>query len=310
MMQTKPYKIGTRGGALALIQAEDVRKKLMLAHDLPESAFEIVILSTKADRMTNQPLFEIGGKGLFTLELEEKLIDGSLDFAVHCVKDMATKLPEGLYLSAYLEREDPRDVLIGGAANTISELPENALIGTSSLRRQALIRRIRPDLRVTLFRGLVGTRLQKLADGEVDATLLALAGLKRLKIEDKATEILEIDTFLPAPGQGAICIESKIGNSEIDELIAPLNDPTTETCILCERAFLRALDGSCRTPIAGHAQLVDQKIHFSGKILNDDGSLVYETQVTGNANDADTIGKDAGETLRAQAGDDFFKDWT
>ena len=310
MMQTKPYKIGTRGGALALIQAEDVRKKLMLAHDLPESAFEIVILSTKADRMTNQPLFEIGGKGLFTLELEEKLIDGSLDFAVHCVKDMATKLPEGLYLSAYLEREDPRDVLIGGAANTISELPENALIGTSSLRRQALIRRIRPDLRVTLFRGLVGTRLQKLADGEVDATLLALAGLKRLKIEDKATEILEIDTFLPAPGQGAICIESKIGNSHIDELIAPLNDPTTETCILCERAFLRALDGSCRTPIAGHAQLVDQKIHFSGKILNDDGSLVYETQVTGNANDADTIGKDAGETLRAQAGDDFFKDWT
>jgi hydroxymethylbilane synthase len=310
MMQTKPYKIGTRGGALALIQAEDVRKKLMLAHDLPESAFEIVILSTKADRMTNQPLSEIGGKGLFTLELEEKLIDGSLDFAVHCVKDMATKLPEGLYLSAYLEREDPRDVLIGGAANTISELPENALIGTSSLRRQALIRRIRPDLRVTLFRGLVGTRLQKLADGEVDATLLALAGLKRLKIEDKATEILEIDTFLPAPGQGAICIESKIGNSHIDELIAPLNDPTTETCILCERAFLRALDGSCRTPIAGHAQLIDQKIHFSGKILNDDGSLVYETQVTGNANDADTIGKDAGETLRAQAGDDFFKDWT
>ncbi len=310
MMQTKPYKIGTRGGALALIQAEDVRKKLMLAHDLPESAFEIVILSTKADRMTNQPLSEIGGKGLFTLELEEKLIDGSLDFAVHCVKDMATKLPEGLYLSAYLEREDPRDVLIGGAANTISELPENALIGTSSLRRQALIRRIRPDLRVTLFRGLVGTRLQKLADGEVDATLLALAGLKRLKIEDKATEILEIDTFLPAPGQGAICIESKIGNSEIDELIAPLNDPTTETCILCERAFLRALDGSCRTPIAGHAQLVDQKIHFSGKILNDDGSLVYETQVTGNANDADTIGKDEGETLRAQAGDNFFKDWT
>ncbi|WP_162653680.1 hydroxymethylbilane synthase [Lentilitoribacter sp. Alg239-R112] len=309
-MQTKPYKIGTRGGALALIQAEDVRKKLMLAHDLPESAFEIVILSTKADRMTNQPLSEIGGKGLFTLELEEKLIDGSLDFAVHCVKDMATKLPEGLYLSAYLEREDPRDVLIGGAANTISELPENALIGTSSLRRQALIRRIRPDLRVTLFRGLVGTRLQKLADGEVDATLLALAGLKRLKIEDKATEILEIDTFLPAPGQGAICIESKIGNSEIDELIAPLNDPTTETCILCERAFLRALDGSCRTPIAGHAQLVDQKIHFSGKILNDDGSLVYETQVTGNANDADTIGKDEGETLRAQAGDNFFKDWT
>ncbi|MEW7007937.1 hydroxymethylbilane synthase [Lentilitoribacter sp. EG35] len=309
-MQTKPYKIGTRGGALALIQAEDVRKKLMLAHDLPESAFEIVILSTKADRMTNQPLSEIGGKGLFTLELEEKLIDGSLDFAVHCVKDMATKLPEGLYLSAYLEREDPRDVLIGGAANTISELPENALIGTSSLRRQALIRRIRPDLRVTLFRGLVGTRLQKLADGEVDATLLALAGLKRLKIEDKATEILEIDTFLPAPGQGAICIESKIGNSHIDELIAPLNDPTTETCILCERAFLRALDGSCRTPIAGHAQLIDQKIHFSGKILNDDGSLVYETQVTGNANDADTIGKDAGETLRAQAGDDFFKDWT
>ncbi|MBO6917407.1 MAG: hydroxymethylbilane synthase [Rhizobiaceae bacterium] len=308
-MQTKPFQIGTRGSPLALYQAHEVRDRLMKAHDLPMEAFEIVVLSTKGDRITNKALSEIGGKGLFTLELEEKLHDGSLDFAVHSSKDMATKLPDGLYISAFLPREDVRDAFIGGAAPTIEELPENALIGSSSLRRQALIRRMRPDLRVTIFRGLVETRLRKLEEGQVDATLLAYAGMKRLGIEDKATEVLDLSRFLTAPGQGAICVESRIGDQKIDDLLAPINHKPTETALLCERAFLRALDGSCRTPIAGYATLDDDKVNFSGMILTPDGRTVYDIQSSGSASEAADLGKKAGDTLRGQAGTSFFDGW-
>ena len=308
-MQTKPFQIGTRGSPLALYQAHEVRDRLMKAHNFPMEAFEIVVLSTKGDRITNKALSEIGGKGLFTLELEEKLHDGSLDFAVHSSKDMATKLPDGLYISAFLPREDVRDAFIGGAAPTIAELPENALIGSSSLRRQALIRRMRPDLRVTIFRGLVETRLRKLEEGQVDATLLAYAGMKRLGIEDKATEVLDLSRFLTAPGQGAICVESRIGDQRIDDLLAPINHKPTETALLCERAFLRALDGSCRTPIAGYATLDDDNVNFSGMILTPDGQTVYDIQSSGSAPDAADLGKKAGDTLREQAGTSFFDGW-
>lgn len=310
MMQIKPFKIGTRGSPLALYQAREARSRLMKAHNLTEEHFEIVVLSTKGDRMTNVSLAEIGGKGLFTLELEEQLLDGRLDFAVHSSKDMATTLPDSLYISAYLPREDVRDAFIGRDAKTITDLPLNALVGTSSMRRQAILRRIRPDLRVTLFRGLVGTRLKKLEDGKVDATLLAYAGMKRLEIEDKATQVLEVGEFMPAPGQGAICIESRIGDEHVEELLASINHKETEIALTCERAFLRALDGSCRTPIAGYAEIDGEKLHFQGMILSDDGALSYDIEKHGHIEHAEQIGKEAGNTLRTQAGNDFFKDWT
>src|SRR5690606_14775688 len=205
--QTKPFRIGTRGSPLALAQAAETRARLMAAHDLPEEMFEIVVLSTTGDRVVDRPLSEIGGKGLFTLELEEQLASGELDFAVHSSKDMPTVLPEGLHISAYLPREDIRDALIGRTAPSLTALPDGAMVGTASLRRQALVRRIRPDLQVTIFRGSVGTRLRKLDEGHVDATLLAYAGLKRLAREEVITELLDPTTFPPAPAQGAICIE-------------------------------------------------------------------------------------------------------
>lgn len=310
MMQIKPFKIGTRGSPLALYQAKEARSRLMKAHNLAEEHFEIVVLSTKGDRMTNVSLAEIGGKGLFTLELEEQLSDGRLDFAVHSSKDMATILPNGLYISAYLPREDVRDAFIGREAKTIADLPQNALVGTSSMRRQAIIRRIRPDLRVTIFRGLVGTRLKKLETGEVDATLLAYAGMKRLEIEDKATQVLEVSEFMPAPGQGAICIESRIGDERVDELLAAINHKETEISLTCERAFLRALDGSCRTPIAGYTKINGDELHFQGMILSGDGATSHDIEERAKISDAEQVGTDAGNTLRAQAGNDFFKDWT
>ncbi len=213
-MQTKPFRIGTRGSPLALAQAHEARDRLMAAHHLPEEMFEIVVLSTKGDRITDRPLGEIGGKGLFTEELEQKLVSAELDFAVHSTKDMPTHLPDGLHLAAYLPREDIRDAVVGRTAPKLIDLPHGATVGSSSLRRQALIRRMRPDINVITFRGSVETRLRKLEEGQVDATLLALAGLKRLGKVEVLTDILDPDTFPPAPAQGAICIESRIGRHE------------------------------------------------------------------------------------------------
>eukprot|EP00913_Durusdinium_trenchii_P019329 g18170.t1 len=243
----------------------------MAAHALPEEMFEIVVLSTTGDRIVDRPLSEIGGKGLFTLELEQQLISGELDFAVHSSKDMPTILPDGLHISAYLPREDIRDAVIGRTAPTLTALPDGAVVGTASLRRQALIRRLRPDIEVTVFRGSVGTRLRKLDEGHVDATLLAYAGLKRLAREEVATELLDPADFPPAPAQGAICIESRIGDQRIDSLLAPVNDHPTYDAVSCERSFLAALDGSCRTPIGGYAMCDCDDIRFSGIILTPDG---------------------------------------
>ena len=236
-MQTKPYRIGTRGSPLALAQAYETRDRLMAAHELPSEMFEIVVLSTKGDRITDRSLSEIGGKGLFTLELEEQLLSGELDFAVHSTKDMPTKLPDGLHLAAYLPREDARDAFIGRTAKTLLELPQGATIGSSSLRRQALIKRLRPDINVVTFRGLVDTRLRKLQDGEVDATLLAYAGLKRLGKPDVVTELLDPAHFLPAPAQGAICIECRTGDTAIENLLAGINDKTTFDTVRRGREF-------------------------------------------------------------------------
>jgi hydroxymethylbilane synthase len=309
-MQTKPFRIGTRGSPLALAQANEARERLMAAHNLPEEMFEVVVLTTKGDRITDRSLAEIGGKGLFTEELEDKLVAGELDFAVHSTKDMPTTLPEGLYLSAYLPREDIRDAVIGRTAPKLIDLPHGATVGSSSLRRQALIRRMRPDIKVITFRGLVETRLRKLQEGQVDATLLALAGLKRLGKVNVITDILDPDNFPPAPAQGAICLESRIGDSRIDDLLAPINDTPTFDTVSCERAFLAALDGSCRTPIGGYAVCEGDQIRFSGLIITPDGRHQHAITIDGNRRDAAALGTRAGQDVRERAGSTFFEDWS
>lgn len=306
----KPYRIGTRGSPLALAQAHETRARLIAAHALPEAAFEIVVLSTMGDRITDRPLAEIGGKGLFTQELEEQLGDGRLDLAVHSSKDMPTVLPGGLGLMAFLEREDVRDALIGRTAPRLADLPQNAVVGSSSLRRQALIRRLRPDLKVITFRGQVETRLRKLEEGQADATLLAHAGLKRLGKTEVITELLDPETFPPAPGQGAICIEARMDDSRIADLLAPIDHADTHAALLCERAFLAALDGSCRTPIAGLASIAGDRLSFFGVILTPDGAVSHEVRMEGPAGDAAALGAAAGAQARALAGPGFFESWS
>jgi hydroxymethylbilane synthase len=308
-MQTKPFRIGTRGSPLALAQAHEARDRLIAAHGLPEEMFEIVVMTTMGDRITDRSLAEIGGKGLFTQELELKLLSGDLDFAVHSAKDMATNLPEGLYLSAYLPREDIRDAVIGRTAPTLLELPHGATVGSASLRRQALIRRMRPDLNVIVFRGAVETRLRKLAEGQADATLLAVAGLKRLGKVEVLTDILDPETFPPAPAQGAIAIESRAGDQRTDALLAPINDCPTFDTVSCERGFLAALDGSCRTPIAGYATCEGDHLRFFGMILTPDGRLEHSITIKGHRRDAEALGINAGQQVRDKAGATFFDDW-
>jgi hydroxymethylbilane synthase len=272
--------------------------------------FEVVVLSTKGDRITDRPLAEIGGKGLFTEELEEQLLSGDLDFAVHSSKDMPTKLPDGLFLSAFLPREDIRDAFVGRSAERLADLPQGATVGSSSLRRQALIRRLRPDIDVITYRGQVETRLRKLAEGQVDGTLLAFAGLKRLGMEHVPTELLDPEEFPPAPAQGAICVEARIGDDRINTLLAAIDDPRTHEAVSCERGFLATLDGSCRTPIAGYAQSDGTHIRFAGMILTPDGTTCHQIEIDGRAADAETLGQEAGERIRAKAGPGFFSTWS
>jgi len=308
-MQTKPLRIGTRGSPLALAQAHETRDRLMAAHGLPEQAFAIEVISTQGDRVTDRPLSEIGGKGLFTEEIEARLSDGSIDIAVHSSKDMPTVLPDGLDLTAFLPREDVRDAFIGRSVGAIRDLPRGSTIGSSSLRRQALVRHLRPDVNVIPFRGNVQTRLRKLEEGQVDGTLLACAGLKRLGMEHVATDVMESDDFLPALGQGAICIESRSDDAATLKLLAAINHGDTQVELLCERAFLATLDGSCRTPIAGLARVIGQALHFRGMVLSPDGQSRHDASVEGSIADAQALGRDAGERIRKEAGSGFFADW-
>lgn len=308
-MPSIALRIGTRGSPLALAQAAETRARLMAAHGLPEEAFAIEVIQTSGDRIQDRPLSEAGGKGLFTKEIEEALLDGRIDIAVHSSKDMPTVLPDGLELSAFLPREDARDAFVGKAAARLADLPRGATVGSSSLRRQALIRRLRPDLEVVTFRGNVQTRLRKLEDGVADATILALAGLKRLGMADVATDIMDLGAFPPAPGQGAICIESRIGDGATSALVAAIHDMPTGQALACERAFLAALDGSCRTPIAGYATLDGERLSFAGMILTPDGGRSHRIERSGPAGDAAGIGRAAGEQIRAAAGPGFFDAW-
>lgn len=303
-------KIGTRGSDLALAQAHEVRDRLFESHGEDNLEVEIRVISTKGDRVQDRALSEIGGKGLFTEEIEQQLTSGEIDIAVHSTKDMPTLLPDGLELSCYLPREAPADAFISNKASSIETLPHGAVIGSASLRRQALIRRMRPDIKVVTFRGNVQSRLRKLEEGIVDATLLAEAGLNRLGLQHIITCLLPIDSFPPAPGQGAICIESRIGDDATLHMLAPLNDANTKTALAAERSFLAALDGSCRTPIAGHAILDGDSLQFHGMILSPDGAKVFETRRSGALVDAADMGTDAAKQLRAEAGETFFSDWS
>ena len=303
---TASLRIGTRGSPLALVQARTVLSRLAAAIGANEDTIELVVIRTTGDAIQERPLAEEGGKGLFTKEIEEALIENRIDLAVHSAKDMPTILPEGLILAACLEREDPRDVFISRKARTLAELSRGASLGTASLRRQAIAKRVRPDLNVMPLRGNVETRLRKLDSGEVDATLLALAGLKRLGLVEHATNIMSADEFLPAVGQGAIGIETRAGDSRVRDILARIDHADTSTAIACERAFLAALDGSCKTPIAGHATISGNAVQFRGLIARPDGAAAHDISGTGTRKDAATIGTDAGRELKHRAGPGFF----
>ncbi len=299
-------RIGTRGSPLALVQAHAVRDLLIAAHGCAPEAIEIHVIKTTGDRIQDRALSEAGGKGLFTKEIEEALLAGTVDIAVHSSKDLPTALPDGLALIACLEREDVRDVFISPRAKSIADLPNGATVGTVSLRRQALVKRMRPDLRIELFRGNVETRLRKLNEGVVDATLLALAGLKRLGLAQVATALLPIDDFPPAVGQGAVGIEARVDDMRTRELVSRIAHRETFIALEAERAFLAALDGSCRTPIAGYATIDGDVLSFRGMILRPDGSEVHETARQGRTADAARLGADAGDELKRRVGVDFF----
>jgi hydroxymethylbilane synthase len=299
-------RIGTRGSPLALVQARLARERIAAANGFSPNDIAVEAIRTTGDRIHDRPLAEAGGKGLFTKEIEEALIAGAIDLAVHSAKDMPTALPRGLTIAATLPREDPRDAFISRSSTTLQALPHGASIGTASLRRQALIKRRRPDLRMVPLRGNVETRLRKLEAGEVEAIVLARAGLKRLGLDEAAVSVLAVDEFPPAVGQGIIAIESRADDARMAALLATVNDAHSATALAAERAFLAVLDGSCRTPIAGHATIGGGRISFHGLIAKPDGSEVHECRREGALADAVALGIDAGRELRARAGAGFF----
>jgi hydroxymethylbilane synthase len=300
-------RIGTRGSPLALAQARETGARLVAAHaGLSEADVALEVITTTGDRIRDRSLRDAGGKGLFTKEIEEALLDGRIDLAVHSMKDMPTELPPGLEIVCLLPREDARDAFLSPRAASLAGLPEGAVIGSSSLRRAAQVRHIRPDLTVVEFRGNVQTRLKKLDDGVADATFLACCGLKRLGLEELITCPVEPEVMLPAVAQGAIGIEIRGEDQRMRELLAPLDDVETGHRVAAERALLAALDGSCRTPIAALAVLDGDRLQLRAQILRPDGSQALETGRAGPVAEAAAMGRDAGEELRLKAGPGFF----
>lgn len=301
-----PLRIGTRGSPLALAQAHETRARLMEAHGLPEAAFEVVVIKTSGDRIQDRPLREVGGKGLFTKEIEEALLDSTIDIAVHSMKDMPVDQPEGLVLECFLPREDPRDGFLSPTAAGIADLKSGDTVGTSSLRRKAQILYKRPDLKVVEFRGNVQTRLRKLDDGVATCTFLAMAGLNRLGLEDIDVSPINSEDMLPAVAQGVIGIEQREGDTPVSELLAPLNDAAASLRVTAERAFLRKLDGSCQMPIAALAELDGGTLHLRGEILRPDGSECLHDNISGTAKDGDALGTALAARLLERAGPNFF----
>ncbi len=301
-------RIGTRGSKLALTQTGLVRDALAAAHPAlaAPDAIEIVVIKTTGDAIQDRPLSEAGGKGLFVKEIEDALLARRIDAAVHSMKDMPTAQPDGLLIAAFLPREDARDVLIAGEARHIADLKRGAIVGTSALRRRAQLLHLRPDLQIVTLRGNVDTRLAKREQGVVDATLLALAGLKRLGLGTVGAAISE-DEMLPAVGQGAVCIESRADDTKVRAWLAAIDHAATATRVRAEHALLAVLDGSCRTPIAGHAVIESGgQLRLRGLIARPDGSEVIATERRGLVGDAAALGRDAGQELKRRGGPGFL----
>lgn len=300
--------IGTRGSPLALVQANDVRHRLAVLHQVDEKEIAIKIIKTDGDRTQseNLSLKDIGGKGLFSKEIEDQLLAKTIDLAVHSAKDMATTLPGGLIMNVFLPREDIRDAFISLTAKTLTDLPRGAKLGTSSLRRAAQLRHKRPDLTIVEFRGNVATRLRKLGNGVADATLLAVAGLNRLGKANQATSLLDPDQFPPAPAQGAVGLEMRQNDRRTRELVSPLDDQTTNQAIVAERAMLKKLDGSCRTPIGVFSRLEGGQLLINAQILSLDGNQCFKAGASGKAENSLNIGLEVAQKLIAAAGEEFL----
>jgi len=303
----KPLNIGTRGSPLALAQAYETRERLSKAFDLPHEAFEIVVIKTTGDKIIDRPLKEIGGKGLFTREIEDDMLSGKIDIAVHSMKDMPTVQPDGLLLDTYLPREDVRDAFISPRASGLANLAAGTVVGTSSLRRKAQLMLRRPDLEVVEFRGNLQTRLKKLDEGVAEATFLAMAGLNRLKMDDVPKSAIEVEDMLPAVAQGAIGIERREGDMRAADMLAAIHDGQTGQRLAAERAFLAALDGSCETPIAGLAELDGGTMRLRGEVLRPDGSEAIGDDLSCAVEDGAKAGKEMAQALLAQAGPGFFE---
>lgn len=304
-MIQRPLRIGTRGSPMALAQTGMVRDRIVAAN--PGLETELVVVTTVADKILDRPLSEIGGKGLFTKELEQALYADAIDVAVHSMKDVETWLPEGLVIACILARDDPRDAFLSPRATGLSDLPAGARVGTSSLRRAAQVLMRRPDLRIVPLRGNANTRMRKLEAGECDATLLALAGLERLGLEGMARTVLSVEEMLPAVAQGALGIEARAGDTAIHALLAPLACARTTTTIAAERALLAELDGSCRTPIAALARIEGDTLSLDGLLFLPDGSRHWAASRAGPVADAERIGRDCGAEIKAAAGEIYTR---
>jgi hydroxymethylbilane synthase len=304
---TTPLKIGTRGSPLALAQAHETRARLSQAFDLEESCFEIIVIKTTGDRVLDRPLKEIGGKGLFTREIEEDLLSGRIDIAVHSMKDMPTEQPTGLILDTYLPREDVRDAFVSLTKNSMDALEAGQKLGSSSLRRKAQLMLARPDLEVVEFRGNVQTRLKKLEDGVADATFLAAAGLNRLGLSHIAKSFLDPDVMLPAVAQGAIGIERRSEDTRVAEILSAIHDTPTGQRLAAERAFLRGLDGSCETPIAGLAELNGSTLRLRGEVLRPDGSEAINDDQSCPIEDAEKLGTEMARKIINNTPNNFFE---
>ncbi len=296
-MAERHILIGTRGSPLALWQANHVRALLASSHELTTDQIALQVITTSGDRITDKPLREFGGKGLFTKEIDEALLAGRVDLAVHSMKDLPTELPDGIVIGAVLRRGDVRDALLSASGVPLAELPEGAVIGSSSLRRQAQLRRLRPDLNVVDFRGNVETRLRKLEQGAADATLLALAGLERLGLRERVTAVMPTAEILPAVAQGAIGATCRREDERTLSLLESVNDDISTMAVACERAYLAELDGSCKTPIAGLAEITNGSLRFRGIALLPDGTDFEEIEIEGSAGEAARIGREAGREL-------------
>lgn len=305
-MAKKSVKIGTRGSALALWQARWVQMQLESLDDT--LAVELIPIKTRGDKILDVPLAKVGGKGLFVKELEDAILDGRCDMAVHSMKDVPVDFPEGLLLGPVLAREDPRDALLSINHSGLMDLPQAARVGSSSLRRQSQLLAVRPDLRVIPLRGNVHTRINKLVEGNFEAIVLAAAGVKRLEATAHVVEYLDYELMLPANGQGAVGIELRRDDPEIAALVQPLDDFATRCCVLAERAFLRALSGGCQTPIAGHAFLDHGLLVMRGRVDSLDGQTRFEGKVDGQAAEAENLGVELARRLMASGADRLLAD--